>query len=74
MAEEAAKMCGDDAELKDVSTLHAFNAGAAVDYITPMATLTACQLVDTTCATLASTLGDATEHLYQLNHVHQNQG
>ena len=70
MAEEAAKMCGDDAELKDVATLHAFNAGAAVDYITPMATLTACQLVDTTCATPASILGDATERLYQLNHVY----
>ena len=41
-----------------------------MDYITPMATLTACQLVDPTCATLASILGDATERLYQLNHVY----
>ena len=84
MAEEAASMCGDDADLKDVATLQAFSAAASVDYISPMATLTACQLVDPTCVTPASILGDATEHLYQLNHVlrgtakqgrqHQNQG
>ena len=35
-----------------------------------MATLTACHLVDPMCATPASLLGDATEHLYQLNHVY----
>ena len=70
MAEEASSMCGDDATLKDVAALKTFTSGAAVDYINPMATLTVCQLVDPTCATLASLLGDATEHLYQLNHVH----
>ena len=35
-----------------------------------MATLTACHLVDPMCATPASVLGDATERLYQLNHVY----
>ena len=35
--------------------------------ISPMATLTSCHLMDPICASL---LGNATEHLYQLNHVH----
>ena len=84
MAEDASSMCGHDATLKDVAALKTFTSGAAVDYRSPMATLTVCQLVDPTCAILASLLGDATEHLYQLNHVyvalptketkHQNQG
>ena len=63
-------MCGNDADLKDVATLQAFNPAASMDYISPMATLTACRLVDPTCATPSSILGDATEHLYQLNHVY----
>ena len=70
MAEEAARMCGDDAALRDVAALPTFTAAAAVDYTSPMATLTACHLVDPMCATPASLLGDATEHLYQLNHVY----
>ena len=70
MAEEAATMCGDDAALRDVAALPTFTAAAAVDYTNPMATLTACHLVDPMCATPASLLGDATEHLYQLNHVY----
>ena len=70
MAEEAEKMCGDDATFKDVAALPTFTAAAAVDYSSPMATLTACHLVDPMCATPASLLGDDTEHLYQLNHVH----
>lgn len=70
MAEEATRMCGDDATLRDVAALQTFTAAAAVDYLSPMATLTVCQLVDTTCATLESLLGDASEHLYQLNHVY----
>ena len=65
MAEEAARMCGDDAALKDVAALQTFTAAAAVDYSSPMATLTACHLVDPMCATPASLLGDGTEHLYQ---------
>ena len=70
MAEEAERMCGDDAALRDVAALPTFTAAAAVDYTNPMATLTACHLVDPMCATPASLLGDATEHLYQLNHVY----
>ena len=70
MAEEAARMCGDDAALRDVAALPTFTAAVAVDYTNPMATLTACHLVDPNCATPASLLGDATEHLYQLNHVY----
>jgi hypothetical protein len=70
MAEEAARMCGDDAALRDVAALQTFTAAAAVDYSSTMATLTACHLVDPMCATPASLLGNATEHLYQLNHVY----
>ena len=70
MAEQAATLCGDDAALKDVSALQDFTPATAVDYSSPMATLTACHLVDPMCATPASLLGDATEHLYQLNHVY----
>ena len=73
MAEEVARMCGDDAALRDVAALPTFtpaNYGTAVDYINPMATLTACHMVDPMCGSPASLLGDATEHLYQLNHVY----
>ena len=70
MADDASRMCGDEATLKDVAALKTFTSAAAVDYLSPMATLTVCQLVDPTCATLASLLGDASEHLYQLNHVY----
>ena len=70
MAEEATRMCGDDATLRDVAALQPFTAAAAADYISPMATLTVCQLVDPMCATPTSQLGEAKEHLYQLNHVH----
>ena len=70
MAEQATLMCGDDATLKDVAALPTFTPATAVDYTSPMATLTVCQLVDPMDATPTSQLGDATEHLYQLNHVH----
>ena len=70
MAEEAARMCGEDADRKDVAKLQAFEATSAMDYTSPMATLTVCQLVDQTCVSPGSIVGDATEHLYQLNHVY----
>ena len=41
MAQEAEKMCGVDANLRDVAALQTYNAHQAVDYISPMATLTA---------------------------------
>ena len=70
MAAQATLMCGDDAPLRDVAALPTFIAAATVDYTSTMATLTVCQLVDPMGATPASQLGEATEHLYQLNHVH----
>ena len=70
MAEEAAIMCSNDVDLRDVATLQAFVASVAADYISPMATLTACRVVDPNNAPSSSILGDATEHLYQLNHVY----
>lgn len=70
MAEDAATMCGDNAALRDVAALQTFTPSTAVDFCNPMATLTACHLVDPMCANPASLLGDATEHLYQLNHVY----
>ena len=63
-------MCGEDADHKDVATLRVFEPFSAVDYTSPMATLTACQLVDPTSVSPGSILGDDTEHLYQLNHVY----
>ena len=73
MAAEVARMGSEDTALKDVAALPTFtpaNYGTAVDYTNPMATLTACHMVDPMCASPASLLGDATEHLYQLNHVY----
>ena len=70
MAEQAANLCGEHADLKDVATLQAFQPTAAIDYTSPMATLTACRLIDPTSATSSSMLGDAAEHLYQVNHVY----
>jgi ribulose bisphosphate carboxylase small subunit len=70
MAEQATLMCGDDAPLRDVAALQTFVAREAVDYISPMATLTVCQLVDPMDASPTSQLGEDSEHLYQLNHVH----
>ena len=63
-------MCVGDADHRDVVTLQDFEAASARDYTSPMATLTACQLVDQTCVPPGSLVGDATEHLYQLNHVY----
>ena len=63
MAAEAAELCGASAALSDVAALPIYTATAAVDYISPMATLTACQVVDPTGATPGFLLGDATEHL-----------
>ena len=70
MAAEAAGLCGDDAALRDVAALPIFTHTPAVDYTSPMATYTACQVLDLTCAAPGALLGDATEHLYQLNHVY----
>ena len=70
MAEEAATMCGENVAFQDVAALYTSNAAAATDYISPMATLTNCYLVDPSSAAPASLLGETTEQLYQLNHVY----
>ena len=54
MAEDAPKMCGADAALKDVAALKAYTVSEKVDYVSPMATLTTCRVVDPTCAAPAS--------------------
>ena len=70
MAAASAELCGENATHRDVAALPIFTAATNVDYMSPMATLTTCQVVDPTCATPGFLLGDATEHLYQLNHVY----
>ena len=70
MASQAPEFCGENAVLKDVADLPTFTPATAVDYISPMATLTACQVLDPCCAVPGNLFGDATEHLYQLNHVY----
>ena len=70
MAQEAANICSDRANLTDVAFLREFTAREQTDYVSPMATLTNCRLLDPTSADPSNLLGDATEHLYQLNHVY----
>ena len=70
MAEKATDICSDTATLTDVASLKLFEARESVDYITPMATLTTCRLIDPATAVPQNLLGDATEHLYQLNHIY----
>jgi hypothetical protein len=70
IAEKAPEMCGERASLTDVVSLEAFQPQEAIDYTSTMATLTACRLVDPQSSTPSGLLGDATEHLYQLNHVY----
>lgn len=70
MAQDAANICSDRANLTDVASLREFTAHEQIDYVSPMATLTNCRLLDPTSADPSNLLGDATEHLYQLNHVY----
>ena len=63
MAEEATEICGNQAKLTDVATLPVFEAQAAVDYTSPLATFAVCRLVDATLAKPSDPLGDDTEHL-----------
>jgi hypothetical protein len=70
MASRAAEICGDLANHTDVACLQAFIPQEAIDYTNTVATLTACRLVDPTSMSQSHLLGDATDHLYQLNHVH----
>ena len=70
MASRASEMCGVLAKHTDVASLQAFTPQEAIDYTNTVATLTACRLVDPKSMSQSAVLGDATEHLYQLNHVH----
>ena len=70
MASRAVEICGDLAHHTDVACLQAFIPQEAIDYTNTLATLTACRLVDPTSMSQSDLLGDATEHLYQLNHVY----
>ena len=70
MAAQAATICDRHTPTADVASLGTFQAQESIDYTSPMATLTACRLMDPTLASATSMLGDATEHLYQLNHVY----
>lgn len=69
MASQAAELCGAEARYADVASIPQFEHNEAADYVNVPATLTACRLMDTT-ALPEDLLGDATEHLYQLNHVY----
>ena len=73
MAQKASDLCSGDASLEDVVSLRLSGRNEAADYINPPATLSACGLlaaVSDLRANIADVLGDDTEHLYQLNHVH----
>ena len=70
MARDALHLCNNDADLTDVASLSTFVPNEAKDFITPVATLSVCHLIEDKHLTRASALGEASEHLYQLNHVH----
>ena len=75
MTQKAPDLCGGVASLVDVASLPILEPDEVVDYITPSATLSACGVLGAfgVCpwgCYRTAVLGDATEHLYQLNHVH----
>jgi len=69
MASQAQALCSTDAPSADVARLPSFHTQAAIDYTGVPATLSACSLLDLKRKQPAL-VGDATEHLYQLNHVY----
>ena len=73
MTQKAPDLCGGKASLVDVASLPTFEHTDAADYITPPATFSACGVLGAFAelqANAKDVLGNATEHLYQLNHVH----
>ena len=54
----------------DVAVLPTFVATEATDYLSGTATLTACSVLDIRAASHELLEDDATEHVYQLNHVY----
>ena len=73
MTEIAPEVCGGKAPLVDVASLPIFELNESADYISPPATYSACGVLGAFAelqANAKDVLGNATEHLYQLNHVH----
>ena len=69
MTAKAGALCSHETAVADVAALPAFMPQESVDYTEGAATLTACSLLDIK-GNHEFLLGDATEHLYQLNHVY----
>ena len=69
MTAQAQTLCDTDAPVADVVSLPTFVPQENIDYTNVPATLTACSLLDLK-VNHGALLGDATEHLYQLNHVY----
>jgi hypothetical protein len=67
MTQDLANICGAQA-FTDVASLQQFVPQGALDFTDCAATLTVCRLLAN--ADASTLLGDATEHLYQLNHVY----
>ena len=70
MASQAKDICGDQATHTDIASLKEFVPQEAADYTQCPATLTVCRFMDQTWMSQLDLVGDATEHLYQLNHVY----
>ena len=69
LAALADELCKKTDGSADVAQLPIFQQTESTDFTSVPATLSACSLVDVT-STQQGLLGDATEHLYQLNHVY----
>ena len=69
MAGQAGTLCNASTPSADVAQLPDFQPQEATNYADGPATLSVCSLLDLK-ANSATLLGDATEHLYQLNHMY----
>jgi hypothetical protein len=65
---QAQALCDAKAPSSDVAELRSFQPQEATDYANVPATLSACSLLELK-GKQEALLGDAAEHLYQLNHV-----
>lgn len=69
MTTQAQTLCDTNAASADVAQLPTFAPQETIDYTNVPATLSVCSILDLK-GKHAALLGDATEHLYQLNHVY----
>jgi hypothetical protein len=69
MPAQAEALCNEEAPSSDVAQLRIFEPQEAKDYVNVPATLSACSLLELK-GKQETLLGDAAEHLYQLNHVY----